>query len=301
MDCSETYEYSVTNEYTEQEETLHIYPNDLKYMKYNNIDINKVKSFPKDYNFSTIDARVNDCVQNGYDYLDLSHLNLDIFPETFTNKKVFDVKHLFVSNNNLTKLDLSSFKNLITLDLSTNKFKLIPTLPNTIEELSIKDNLIFAENLHKYKYLKRLDISNNKLINISVINSLEILLCDDNYITHIDSYSSIKKLSCERNNIHTIQISENLELLQCNENKIVKLSNFPNLKELYCNNNNIVSIYNLPLIDTLYCIKNKITTMHHFPTLKELACDYTSSLEISKKYNVKFSQIYDNYAVLFFE
>jgi Leucine-rich repeat (LRR) protein len=308
IECSETYEYNVEmddkivlSENIPKTEKLYVYQNDLKYIKYNEIDISKVKDFPKNYDFSTIDARINECIKNNYEYFDLSHLNLDMLPDTLKNDvKLFTVKHLFISDNNFKIININIFNNLVTVDLSNNKLKSIPTLPKTIEELSITHNSIETEDLHKYKHLKRLDISNNKLSSLSIIKAVEVLRCDDNNITHIKSYPKLKKISCERNNIHTIEQSEYLEILECNENNITKILNFPNLRELYCNNNDIVNVGDIPLINILHCVKNKISKIYFFPILKELACDYSSTLDISKKYNIKDSHIYENYAVLFF-
>lgn len=297
IECSQTYEYECENK-----EKTYIYENDLKYIKYNGIDINKVKDFPPNYNFSTIESRIDDCIKNNYEMLDFSHLKLDVFPEILrTNDKLYGLKHLFMGYNNIKSIDIKFFSNLVTVELSNNKLTSVPDLPKTIEELTITNNLIKTEDLYKYKHLKRLDISNNKLTSISVMKSLETLICADNNITEIKLYPKLKKLSCERNNIYTIDLSPNLEIIECNENKVTSIIGFLNLKEIYCSNNNITNISGLPLIDTLNCTKNKINSICYFPTLKELVCDYNSSMEISQKYNIIDTHIYDDYVVFFLE
>ena len=105
-----------------------------------------------------------------------------------------------MSHNNITSFpNLSVFKNVIILDLSDNNLTSIPKLPSVIEELTIKNNKITEEQLSDYSSLKRVDISNNKLSKINTMNSLEILICDNNAITHVDTFPKLKsKLNCAR-------------------------------------------------------------------------------------------------------
>ncbi len=294
-ECSQAYEYDLGHD-----EKSYIYQNDLKYVKYNNINVNNVKDLPTNYDYSTVEIRIDDCIKNNYELLDLNHLELNEFPIILQQKNnLHNIKHLFISNNNINIFpNLSFFKHLVVIDISNNNLSVIPQLPFTIEELTIKNNNIHDERLDLYKSLKRLDISNNKLTSINVIKSLEILMCDDNNITKINSYPKLKKLSCERNNIKTICSSPNLKIISCEENKINTILNFPKLEELYCNDNRIIEINNLPIIKILCCIHNKLDVIEYFNTLRELTCDYNSQLSISKKYNVKSSHVYGNYVCI---
>ena len=238
-ECSQSYEYDLG-----EKKIAYIYQNDLKYIKHNDIDITKVKDLPKDYDFSTIENRINDCIKNNYELLDLNHLELNELPIIIQqHSHLHNIKYLFLSNNNIENItNLAYFKHLTVIDLANNKLSSIPNLPGTIEELTIKNNKIRHEHLEKYTFLKRLDISNNKLNNISVIDSLEILICDDNNLATISKYPKLKKLSCERNNIKTIYPSPHLKIIGCEENNITTIMNFPKLRELYCNDNEITTI-----------------------------------------------------------
>ena len=296
-ECSQTYEYDLG-----EEKSAYIYQNDLKYIKHNNIDITKIKNLPKDYDFSTIETRINDCIKNNCELLDLNHLELHEFPTIIKqHSHLHNIKYLFISNNNIDSIpNLNFFKHLLVIDLANNNLSSVPNLPSTIEELTVKNNKIKHENLDKYKFLKRLNISSNELIDISIIDSLEILICDDNNLKKINTYPKLKKLSCERNNIKIICSSPNLKIIGCDENNITSILNFPKLKELYCNDNDITTINDLPLIHILYCIHNKIKTIEYFSTLHELVCDYHYSISITTMYNVKHSHVYNDYICITF-
>jgi hypothetical protein len=300
IECSQTYDYEIENDFPSRGRKPYVYDNDLKYLNYNNININNVKDLPTNFKQSTIISRVNDCCNDNNTTLDLSHLELDTINFETLSKHIYKIKYLFLSNNLLKTIDLSLFNNLIVIDLSNNKLKNIPTLPKMIEELVIHDNQIENEELYKYECLKRLNISSNKLTKINPIKSLELLICDDNSIKCIQSFPKLKKLTCERNCITDIIDCPNLEILECNDNKLVSLSNLTKLIELYCNNNKIISLSNFPMINILYCIKNCMTVIEYYPALIELACDYNTSVMISKKYNdrIEDTHIYDKYAVL---
>jgi Leucine-rich repeat (LRR) protein len=232
----------------------------------------------------------------------LNHTELKEFPEIIRyDIKFHNLKYLFISDSCVSELiDLSFLNKLIVLDASNNNISIIPKLPDSIEELIIKNNKIENENLGAYTHLKRLDISNNKLRRLSVINSLKILVCDDNNLKQIKSYPKLKKLSCERNSIEEIKVSPCLSILECEHNKLVIIENFPNLKWLYCSYNDITCMQQLPKINVIYCMYNKLNTITYFSTLKELACDYNNKLSISNYYGILSSNIYSNYVIVLF-
>lgn len=298
IECSETYEYEFEDNDNRSVKTV-LYPNDLKYIEYNKIDLNKVKDLPNDYDFSTLQSRIDACIKSDHKMLDISHLNLTQFPSSVCN--LSKLQYLFMSHNKISKInDLSFYKDLIVIDLSYNNLTAIPLLPNIVEELVISHNNIENATL-KYNYLKRLDISNNKLISLSFIESLEILNCDDNKLTKIDTYPQLKKLSCERNNISVIHPQPKLRILYADNNKIKTILNFPKLKELFCNDNNIVLINKLDCINILSCIHNKLNTIEFFPTLKELVCDFNDNVSLSNEYAIKNSKVYKDYICIIFQ
>lgn len=306
--CSETFEYDLRDDkydlndnedyINDIKERGYIYKNDLKYVEHNKVDIKKVSNLPNDYNFSVVESRFKESMDNNYELLDLNHLGLDTLPKF---DKYKHIKYLFITNNNFIDINLSNLVNLVVLDISFNKFICIPKLPKCIEELTITNNLIKKEDLYKYKNLKRVNISNNKLNSINIVKSLETLICDNNKIKEIGNFENLKDLRCDKNKIVNIFPMKNLLIISCCNNKIIGLNDFDNLVELYCDDNYIDTIKNMPSMEVLHCIKNKLNNIPYFPKLLELECDYNENLAISKQYKINNTNIHEKYVTLCFK
>lgn len=302
-ECSETYEYDISIDDLDikDKRSGHVYKNDLKYIEYNDININKVKNMPN-YTFSTVAARIKECEEEKYEFLDLNHMDLTHIPNDVVNdNKLHKIKSLFMIDNNISVINMSIFNNLTVVDLSNNKLSSVPILPDTIEEITVKNNVLETVVLNSYSNLKRLDVSHNKLTTIDLHKTLDILICNNNNIKQIKSFPKLRKLSCKKNDIHTISGLPLIEIIECDNNKISTIINFPILRELYCNNNKITLITKLPKIEVVHCINNNISRFEYFSKLKELSCDYDSKLSLSTNYKVKDYYVYDIGAILFFE
>lgn len=278
-------------------DTISIYENDLKYKKYNNIDPKRVYNINKT-DKDTIEYRINECINDDSITLDLSHLDLSEFPPAaeVSVSIVNNLKYLFISENKIQILkDLSYLNYLLVIDISNNNLTQLPKLPENIEELLIRDNNISdISSLVNYDYLRRFDCTKNNIKDIPQIDSLNILICDNNQICGIPKLKNLVKLFCSHNTITNIYPISDLEILECNSNNLTKLDGFKNLRELYCCKNSITDIKNLNKIEIIHCYKTLITMMPYMNTLQELLCDHRDSFMLSKNYTLVNSEVYKN-------
>lgn len=301
-ESSKEYEYKLNDKKLIEiykSDTISIYPNDLKYKNHNKIDIKRVKDPNDNINSDTLEYRFNECIKAGSITLDLSHLNLEELPKI--PKIIYNkLKYLFMSENQLQFIeDISYFTELIVLDVCNNKLVNIPTLPEKLEELLIKNNNIHnIDSLSQYDYLKRLDCSENAIQYIPIIDSLEILVCNNNKIENISKLKQLKKISCSNNKLKELSDFPKLEIVECDNNNINKIDNLINLKELYCSKNDISCVKNLNKIEVLHCYRTNIKKLDYFETLKELVCDSRNDFIISEHYTIINADTYENKIIL---
>ncbi|ARF09634.1 hypothetical protein Indivirus_2_13 [Indivirus ILV1] len=279
--------------------SIPIYENDLKYKKYNNIDIKRVNG-DINYDKDTIEYRFYECIKDNAVTLDLSHLDLLSFPHIPQNI-ISNIKYLFLSENKLSHLpDLSLMENLVVVDLCNNNLESVPTLPIGIEELLVINNKITnIDTLSQYPLLKRLNCSNNMIHTIPIIDSIEILICDNNKIEYIShKLPKLIKLMISNNKIKILPNYDNLRILEIENNALDNINGCKNLVELYCNNTNINNLSGLNKIEIIHCYKTRITKLEYFDTLKELLCDYRADMTLSKYYKIIKSDVFDEIIVL---
>lgn len=296
-ETAKTYEYKLIDEKLKKlcgKDSISIYDNDLKYKSHNTIDLQRVKDLPKnEMDKDTLEYRIEECKNNDYKLLDLSHLKLQTLPK-LSSKIKKKLQYLFLSENELEFIEnLNYFEDLIVIDLCNNKLNALPELPYKIEELLIKNNVVQnIDELSKYDYLKRLDCCNNNIHVIPMMNSLEILKCDNNLITSIPKLENMVKLSCANNKIEVLNDMPNLEIMDCEKNNIQLIENYKNLRELYCSKNDLFDIKNINKIIILHCHKTNLTKIEYYNELKELVCDHRENLLLSKHYTIIESHVY---------
>jgi Leucine-rich repeat (LRR) protein len=279
---SESFEYVMEN----TKKTL-LYTNDFKYMNKKSIDMNQFAN-NQIKNMDTIEYRMMECNDNDNKLLDLSNMDLKELPLNIP----LSIEYLFLSDNDLVDVDLRQFKNLKIVDLSSNKFKILPHLPESVEEISCRDNeqLVDLSKLLHLAHLKRLDVSYCNLREIPIIDTLEMLVCASNKITSIGNYKSLIRLDCRKNRITNISIMNSLMILECDHNCMESIKDFLNLKSLYCCNNKINDIANLNRIEIIHCTNNDINKLFYFNTLREIICDSEKLRQFSKNYVINRSQ-----------
>lgn len=274
-----------------------VYENDLKFKNMQNIDPDKAEwyddslkeLFGKD--FDTVKARLKECKNGGFNYLDLSRLNLEKMPK-LTGYTYYDqlikIKYLFLNDNNLTECGprLNDFESLEVLDISHNKIENITYLPLTLTEFICHNNEL--QILQSHDKIKILDCMNNKIQTIGTYPNLKDLICINNNLKILQSYPSVERIICKQNPIETIENQPKLKLLDCSETKVKdKLDGMPNLTGLICNFTGIIDITSLKLLESLEIVGCSMN-IPYIRTLKCLLCENAKdTIQISKKYKIK--------------
>lgn len=247
------------------------YKNDLKF--YDKTDATEIEDdftkelYHKYKNKPKIELRIDECIRENYNYFDLSHMKLDdkLLEELLSLK---DIEEL------LSKIHF--------LDLSNNILTRIP-------------------DIKKYKNIKCIDVSYNKIKGDIINNNWSELVCKHNHIETIKS-ESIERLIASDNEIDEIDIP-NIKLLVINNNKIKelhecdklnyceimnnkveKINKMDSLTELYIADNNIKEFSELSNIKILNCANNKIDKIPYYSTLEVIV---STTPIISKKYTIE--------------
>lgn len=268
-----------------------IYKNDLKYREDRNLDINKIDWNQNDIkhlmktDHDTLEYRLNESKNTNYNDLDLEMLKLNDLPAIIRNDIFFNLKHLFISNNNLTgKIDLSFLKNLEILDITNNNINNI-IIPNNLIELSACNNSI--TQFTSSEKLKRLKISNNKITELYIPNTIEILEVNNNLITSYDfsNYDKLNRIIIFSNPLKKILLSKYVLYLDLSETQIENISNLYKIEHLVLNNCNFIK--NLPHSDnikTLELIGTPIDKLYFYKNYELILTQLNLTKNISSKY-----------------
>lgn len=147
--------------------------------------------------------------------------------ENFTNLKKLDV-----SDNELTKLDVTYNKELEYLKFSRNKISSIDVAQNVkLTFLRFEGNQITEIDISHNTALKEVDMELNKLQSIDASKNTELtyLQLSDNELTSLDVSKNTKLnfSGCIRNNLTTLDLSKNINLYS-----FIAFGN--EIKTLYC-------------------------------------------------------------------
>lgn len=283
-----------------------VYKNDLKYRINRNLDKSRIEWDNDDVkrlfdtDLDTLDYRIQECVTNNYEVLDLEGLDLKQIPQL--NDAIYTkLSFLSLANNKITELNnLGLFKNLKVLDCLNNQIEEINNLPDTLEELNCRSNKV--KQLILPKNILRVDCAFNELSVIGFNNTTQLksIICSHNKLTYIPDIQSIEKLICCYNIINKLGKYPSIEILDCRCNKLDAILEYKTLRELYCSSNDILSISSLPALVLLDIIDTKITKVPFSEKLKELTCN-VDTVKISNKFNVgTIEQFKTNYYIFTF-
>lgn len=179
--------------------------------------------------------------------------------------------------------------------------------------------------------LADLDCSNNKIssINLADDTALQVLLCNGNNLTSLDTSaagSSLETIDRDHNTLTTLTLTGNtglidlecqnnaltsltvsgakLDTLKCENNQIsgtLNLTNFTNLRTLDCDSNKIegLTLTNCSTLWKLYCTNNKISSLSIgdcWNTLNLLECgdNQLTALNVSSNTVLQYLDCSDN-------
>jgi hypothetical protein len=278
-----------------------VYRNDIKYKRYRDVDPEKaiwdddVKMDYHDKDTDSIKYRLEECEREKYETLDISHMNENCFEELFANHTFNRIKnkihHLFAKECQLVELpDLSTLSSMITLDISKNRIRKMPKLPESIEELIVNDNELTEINNFMPR-LKRFNGSNNKIKIFNYQdsqNSLESIYLTNNPIDNVPILNNLYYLNVSSTNIKEIYQMKRLKTLECSKTHITKIPCMNSLECLICNSSKVNDISELKSLQSLEMVNTPIPRVHYMKQLDAITYHHDSNVEISKQYVIKY-------------
>jgi hypothetical protein len=210
-----------------------------------------------------------------------------------------DVEFILLTHYGMPEFpDLSRFHKLKVLNISENRLKKIPFLPDTLVDLTCHDNLL--EELPELPNgLLTLMCINNKLKKIPKLpEKLEILCCQFNEIDELPEFNSkLRKVHCNSNKLKWLpKFNDELVSIICDKNQITTLPKLnTKLEEISCNSNLIQHFPTLhSTLQYVHCRKNPIQKL---PKTNEKLDDLYFNCRktpIGKKLNKKLDGVNGN-------
>jgi uncharacterized repeat protein (TIGR01451 family) len=174
------------------------------------------------------------------------------------------------SYQNISSLEgIQYFKNLITLDCSSNSLNTIPKLASSVFSLACYDNYItMLPNLPTS--LQFFDCFNNQLTSLPTLpSSLTYSVCNNNQLTSLPTLpSSLTHFECSGNSISALPgLPASLEYFACIDNNLSALPILPtSLTYIDCSGNQLSFLpYLPPSLIELWCTDNSLDTLPELP------------------------------------
>lgn len=204
-----------------------------------------------------------------------------------------NLETLVISDNFITKIDLSHLVNLKKVSISCKNLSSL-NLPASLKltELAYWGKTKFPGNLADFPNLTRLSIRGVETpLDLSKNSKLKDLDCSYNGLTRLDVsvLPDLEKLVCDGNELVSLDLSRNprLKELECSNNKLPKLdvSALPDLEKLKCKWNAITSLdlsQTTKLVE-LDCSNNKLTSLDISccPAIKDVRLDFNNLTEFN--------------------
>lgn len=173
-------------------------------------------------------------------------------PNELIKLEEFELRNNKLNSIDLSKFDLSEVKTIdltsnfladisineenlydgVTINLGSNKFTRIPSIPNTtkISEINLSNNQIAGEiDISDLKEIKSLDLTMNKIekIESTEVMALTSLNCSYNKITdlNLENYHNLDLLDASHNSITKVSLNSNFRGLDLSFNKLENINN----------------------------------------------------------------------------
>ena len=229
-------------------------------INYTNFPDVKFRNYVKANYDSNGNGYLSNSELDGVDRIDISGKSISSIKgiEHFSNLNI-----LICSNNNISSVDLSKNKNLVSVNFNYNKLTTL-NLSNfsLLGGVECYNNNLTSINVSNSPKLYHLFCGHNKLKSIDVTGntSLGMLDCRDNQLTslNVTKNTNLSDLNCQDNNLTTLNVNNNTKLtdLWCCNNKLTSLNlkNNTKLKRLNCSDNLIKSLNlsNNTLLESAY-------------------------------------------------
>lgn len=277
-----------------------VYRNDIKYRDHNDIDISRAEFDDDDVrrdflngDTDTIEYRIIECFREKFQVMDLSHMDPDVFDKLITHDAFDKIasKIEVVSANDCgieTLPDLSSFTNLISLNIGDNNLRNLPKLPDSLEELIIDNNQI--QTIPYLRRLKRLRARNNDIRRIHYTETMESLILTGNRgLSELAELPRLYHLEIGKTRVSDIPMCTNLKYLDLEETDVEVLPDLPHLYILTCVRSKLFDISNLRNLYCLVATDSKVRRIHYMETLQKFTYNskHQNEIRLSKRYRAR--------------
>ena len=141
--------------------------------------------------------------------------------------------------------------------------------------------------------IEEIDVSDRGLTYLDVrrFKNLKILICSYNKLTSLHLNEKLEELYCSYNQLTSLHLNENLEILFCSYNQLSSLHLNENLKEIYCSNNQLTSLHLNEKLEYLFCCNNNLYSLYLNANLRTLYYADNPIYEIIKHSHIKHNDI----------
>lgn len=236
---------------------------------YNNLT--QIPFYPKLTFLNMSHNKINSCrsyANSHLKFIDLSfndRLNIDF--------RLVDCKHLYITDNKISAINVDLFPNLEFLDCSNNQIKEIQPIP-TLIELNIQQNLL--TELPSFPKLLRLMADHNQISILKTYPTLLSVNISHNLLTRIDSQPNLTRIQASYNQIKILGQMPKLELIELPYNSIENYEIPPTASFVSLQFNPMV---NIELDSRLLSV------------IKELSINYITFTHFYKKYYNYFDRV----------
>ena len=234
---------------------------------------------------------------------------------------------LICSGNNLTSIDISSNKALITFECDSNQFLRLDVSKNTaLETLSCSKNMLAVINVSANKNLKTLICNENVLgsLDVNANTKLETLLCQDNYIAyivHLNNNLSLKSINFKNNEklkIIYLKPGQTIETIVKDDATDVRVYDALEPRNVYIPDEKLKAIIlekydkdddgeiseeEAKAVTSITCSSkgiSSLTGVESFPNLLYLYCDNNNLTSVSLSANTKLVEVNLHHNLLMF-
>ena len=292
----------LNNEQIEERKKKYIvYRNDLKNRKYNKINPDKaiwseegLKDIYENVDTDSVTYRIDECRQENFDYIDLSHLDQakvnEFFASQFYKENKERILHLFISSCDMEYLpNIRDMKNLETLEVSNNKLTKLTKLPHSLVELVASNNKLTKIN-SKLRNVKRLDVSFNELSKLVDMRSATYINISGNkFKKFVSVCPRAEELNVSKNPLTEISHKSLplLEKLNISYTNIENVEKFTNLVFLTGTMSKLKMFKKLDRIHTIDIAETKISKIPYQPSLECLIIHDNPNMEIDRRYVIE--------------
>lgn len=175
-------------------------------------------------------------------------------------------------------------------DKISNRYE-IKYIPEKLIELDFSGSKYIISDYHRKYYRTEKHVISKVPDNLP--ETLQILKCNDGFLTEIPDIKNIKHLNVSRNNIKSINLTDKLKYLNISNNPLTNnpfsdnsdfAIKYNNIKRLYISNCNFENLVNIPQkLHNFDCSHNKLTSLNidNMPLLKYVYASYNNLTSIS--------------------